>query len=72
MTPYQYLGDKTEEIEKLVGEMLAVGLIRSSISPYSGTGILVKRRDGGWKFCIDYRASNKITVQDKFRNDIIH
>lgn len=46
--------------------MLKQGLLQPSTSAFSSPVLLVKKRDGSWQFCVDYRALNAITVKDHF------
>ena len=52
------------EVEKQVNDMLSQGFIQPSISPWSSPIVLVKKRDGSYRFCIDYRKLNSITKVD--------
>ncbi|KAH9766092.1 hypothetical protein KPL70_002068 [Citrus sinensis] len=64
--PYCYPHFQKTEIEKIVANLLSTGVIKSNNSPYSSPVILVKKHDGSWRMCVDYRALNKITINDKF------
>lgn len=63
---YRYPHFQKQEIENQVELMLQKGLIQPSISPFSSSMLLVKKRDDSWRFCVDYRALNALTVKDRF------
>lgn len=63
---YRYPYFQKAEIEKQVHDMLSSGLIQLSNNPFSSPVLLVKKKDGKWRFCVDYRELNIMTVKDRF------
>lgn len=53
-------------VQKQVQDMLSESIIKPSISPWSSPVVLVKKHDGSYRFCVDYRALNRVTVKDAY------
>ena len=64
--PYCYPPALRDEIEKQVADMLHKGLIQPSTSPFSSPVLLVKKKDGSYHFCVDFRHLNALTMKSKF------
>lgn len=63
---YCYKPALKDEIEKQVAEMLQSGLVQPSSSSFSSLVLLMRKKDGSWHFCVDYRLLDSITVKSKF------
>ncbi|GFW58334.1 retrovirus-related Pol polyprotein from transposon 297 [Trichonephila clavipes] len=51
-----------EEVQK----MLDGGIVQPSESPWSSPVVLVRKKDGSWRFCVDYRKLNSVTKKDVY------
>lgn len=63
--PYRYFPAQKVEIEEQLQEMLKSGIIKFNDSPYASPVLLVRKKDGSWRFCVDYRHLNAQTVKNK-------
>ena len=57
---------RRQEMEKAVGELVTQGLVEKSSSPWSSAVVLVKKKDGTTRCCVDYRALNDVTTKDSY------
>ncbi|GFX46466.1 retrovirus-related Pol polyprotein from transposon 297 [Trichonephila clavipes] len=51
-----------EEVQKMLDE----GIVQPSESPWSSPVVLVRKKDGSWRFCVDYRKLNSVTKKDVY------
>jgi hypothetical protein len=69
--PYRVPYKQKEEMEKQVQHLLKTSVIQHSKSPYASPAILVRKKDGTWRLCIDFRKLNLHTIKDKFPIPVI-
>ncbi|UYV76014.1 hypothetical protein LAZ67_13002151 [Cordylochernes scorpioides] len=70
--PYRVSPVERRAIQSEVDKMIKMGIVQPSESPWSSPVVLVKKKDGSWRFCVDYRKLNKVTKKDVYplpRND---
>jgi Reverse transcriptase (RNA-dependent DNA polymerase) len=71
LRPYRYSYFQKLESEKIIKELLQTSVIRPSTSPFAYPALLVKKKDGTWRLCVDYWQLNNITIKNKYPIPVI-
>nr|GEV45912.1 retrotransposon protein, putative, Ty3-gypsy subclass [Tanacetum cinerariifolium] len=64
--PYRLAPYKMKDLSKQLQELSDIGFIRPSSSPWGVPVLFVKKKDGSFRMCIDYRELNKLTVKNHY------
>ena len=64
--PYHYSYCQTNEIKQFIQKLLTATLIQHSSSLLESPSLLMKKKDAGWRFCVDYWALNKTKMPNCF------
>jgi hypothetical protein len=65
-TPYRMATPELAELKDHIKELLEIGFIRPSLSPWGAPVIFVLKKDGTQRLCVDYRVLNEVTVKNKY------
>ena len=69
--PYRIAPRWKEEVKRQIDQLLQLGIIQPSTSPWSSSVVTVKKKDGGVRICIDFRAVNAVTQPDPYQMPLI-
>ncbi|KAI3746537.1 hypothetical protein L6452_08971 [Arctium lappa] len=64
--PYRLAPSEMQELSEQLQELLDKGFIRPSSSPWGAPVLFVKKKDGAFRMCIDYRELNKLTLKNRY------
>ncbi len=64
--PHRLSAEHNDELNRQIDELMKLGCIRPSQSPYASPIIFVRKKDGTTRMCIDYRALNNITIKNRY------
>ncbi|GJZ06445.1 putative reverse transcriptase domain-containing protein [Tanacetum coccineum] len=64
--PYRLAPSEMQELSNQLQELSDRGFIRPSTSPWGAPVLFVKKKDGSFRMCIDYRELNKLTVKNRY------
>jgi hypothetical protein len=64
--PYRMSTPELQELKMKLKELLDLGLIHPSVSPWGAPVIFIQKKDGSWRLCIDYHQLNKATIKNQY------
>nr|GFC50139.1 putative reverse transcriptase domain-containing protein [Tanacetum cinerariifolium] len=64
--PYRLAPSEMKELAEQLKELSDKGFIRPSSSPWGAPVLFVKKKDGSFRMCIDYRELNKLTAKNRY------
>jgi hypothetical protein len=64
--PYRMPVNELVELKKQLADLQAKGFIRPSSSPWGAHVLLVEKKDGTQRMCVDYRSLNEVTIKNKY------
>ncbi|KAI3762990.1 hypothetical protein L1987_53435 [Smallanthus sonchifolius] len=64
--PYRLAPSELQELATQLQDLLDKGFIRPSSSPWGAPVLFVKKKDGTFRMCIDYRELNKVTIKNRY------
>ncbi|UYV80769.1 hypothetical protein LAZ67_19001675 [Cordylochernes scorpioides] len=64
--PYRVSPSERKVIQEEVDRMMEMGVVQPSESPWASPVVLVRKKDGSVRFCVDYRGLNKMTKKDVY------
>ena len=64
--PYRMAPAELREFKAQLEELFSKGFIRPSISPWGAPVLFVKKKDGSFRLCIDYRQLNRVTIRNQY------
>ena len=63
---YRMSPAELKELKRQIKELEEKQFIRPSMSPWGAPVLFVKKKDGSWRLCVDYRELNKVTIKNRY------
>ena len=65
-SPYRFSLNELAELKRQLDELLDLGFIRPSVSPWGAPVLFKRKKDGSLRLCIDYRGLNRATIKNRY------